>query len=131
MLLVGLIASMNVFTDQISDWRLTLNDLYMSLFMTGLMFFFMGLLSAHKYQILFGLLIIISSYTAIRTQFLISQNQYLSGMIPHHSMAIFLSKQLLDKSQINPNVRTLAYQIIDTQTKEISQIKTFLQSPPL
>jgi hypothetical protein len=33
----------------------------------------------------------------IRNQFLITERQYKLGMIPHHSMAVHMSKKLLEK----------------------------------
>ena len=43
MLLSGFLTTMNVWADSIKDVRFSLNDLYMTLLMTGWMFMFMGL----------------------------------------------------------------------------------------
>lgn len=60
----------------------------------------------------------------IRTQFNITQSQYLLGMIPHHSMAVHMSKKLLEKNaKINDDIKELANNIIKSQEKEITYMK--------
>ena len=44
MMASGLLSTMNVWVDKIDDIRFSLNDVYMTLLMTGWMFFFMGVL---------------------------------------------------------------------------------------
>jgi uncharacterized protein (DUF305 family) len=48
-------------------------------------------------------------------------------MIEHHDMALFTSKNLLDKPNISPEVRKFAEKIVNTQTKEIDEMKQFIQ----
>ena len=43
MILSGLLSSMNVWVNDYSDIRFSINDLYMTLLMTGWMFLFMGI----------------------------------------------------------------------------------------
>ena len=43
MIFSGLLSTMNIYADKLSDIRLSLNDLYMTLLMTGWMFAFMGI----------------------------------------------------------------------------------------
>ena len=43
MILSGLLSTMNVWVDKLDDIRFSINDAYMTLLMTGWMFFFMGL----------------------------------------------------------------------------------------
>jgi hypothetical protein len=43
MVLSGLLSTMNVWVDKVDDIRFSINDLYMTLLMTGWMFLFMGL----------------------------------------------------------------------------------------
>jgi hypothetical protein len=69
-----------------------------------------------------GSCIVIFSFYAIRTQLFISQDQYLLGMIPHHSMAILMSKRLLDKEN---SITPFLNKIITTQIKEIAYMSTF------
>jgi uncharacterized protein (DUF305 family) len=57
----------------------------------------------------------------IRTQFLISESQYKMGMIPHHSMAIHMSRKLLEKGNIS--ISSFLKNIIKTQENEIILMK--------
>ena len=61
------------------------------------MFLFMGIIYKEIDVFLFGLSLVVVSIWLIRTQFLISTAQYKLGMIPHHSMAVHISKKLLSK----------------------------------
>jgi hypothetical protein len=122
MLLSGLLSTMNVWVDKYDDIRLSLNDLYMILLMGGWMIFFMGLWYRELYPVLIGLCIAIVNIWCIRAQFLVNENQYKNGMIPHHSMAILMSKKLLEKEN---NIGEFLENIINTQEKEIA----FMKSP--
>jgi TctA family transporter len=85
--------------------------------MTGWMFLFMGIYDKNTSVFLFGLLLVIINFTFIRTQFMISQSQYILGMVPHHSMAVHMSKKLLQK---NNNIKLFLQKIITTQENEIN-----------
>lgn len=117
MLASGLLSTMNVWVDKYQDIRFSVNDLYMTLLMTGWMFTFMGLVYRDWNVLSFGLALVILMIWCIRTQFLITQSQFLDGMIPHHSMAIHMSKQLLQKEN---NIQSFLENIIQVQGREIS-----------
>lgn len=120
MILSGLLSTMNVFVDKLDDIRFSINDAYMTLLMTGWMFFFMGLIYQEIRVFFIGLLLVIMSIWGIRTQFLVNETQYKLGMIPHHSMAIHMSRKLLEK----PNTITPFLQhIIESQENEILFMK--------
>ena len=93
----ALLSSMSVWADKVSDVRISLNDFYMAFLMTGWMFFLEGLVTYNKLYFSVGLLLILGSFICIRTQFLVNVSQYARGMIPHHSMAILMSKKLMEK----------------------------------
>jgi len=117
MIISGLLSTMNIWVDDISHIRLSLNDLYMILLMTGWMLFFMGIIYKEFIVIVIGFILVILNIYLIRTQMFINEYQYKIGMIPHHSMAIHMSKKLLEKeNRINDFLRNL----IKTQEKEIS-----------
>ena len=97
MLISGFLSTMNVWVDKVDDIRFSINDLYMTLLMTGWMFLFMGLIYRELNVFLIGLCLVIINIWCIRKQFLITETQYKLGMIPHHSMAVHMSKQLLEK----------------------------------
>ena len=126
MILAGLLSSMNVWTNKLSDIRLHLNDIYMAILMTGWMFALMGLYYMNMTQIILGTIIIIIMLYMIRTQTFINESQYLSGMIPHHSMAVLMSKRLLEKNLLlEPEIKQLATNIISSQESEINLMKKY------
>ena len=116
MLLAGALSTMNIWVDKFEDIRFSLNDLYMILLMTGWMFLFMGLVYLDITIGIIGLILVICNIWCIRNQIFIDEKQYRMGMIPHHSMAIFMSKKLAEKNNsINPFLQNL----IKTQENEI------------
>ena len=123
MILSGLLSTMNVYADKLDDIRWSLNDIYMTTLMTGWMITFMSIYYKDLSPFIVGICIVLFSFYAIRTQLFISQDQYLLGMIPHHSMAILMSKRLLDKD--NTSIAPFLNKIITTQTKEIEYMSTF------
>jgi hypothetical protein len=120
MVLSGLLSTMNVWADKLHDIRFSINDIYMTLLMTGWMFLFMGLIYREISVTFVGLSLIIIDIWCIRTQFLINETQYKLGMIPHHSMAIHMSKKILQKEN---NISPFLQNIIKTQENEIEILK--------
>jgi hypothetical protein len=117
MIISGLLSTMNIWVDKLDDIRFSINDAYMILLMSGWMFLFMGMIY-HEINIFFiGLLLVIINIWCIRNQFLTTETQYKLGMIPHHSMAIHMSKKLLEK---NNNISLFLENIIKTQENEIT-----------
>ena len=75
-----------------------------------------NVLSLNWYAILFALL---AMFTYLyRKQIAINDKQYLEGMIEHHSMALFMSDEILKKTD-NYDVAKLAKNIIQTQNDEL------------
>lgn len=124
MLLSGLLSTMNVWVDKIDDIRFSINDVYMILLMTGWMFLFMGLYYSEMPVLFFGLILVASNVWFIRTQFMVTTEQYMLGMIPHHSMAIHMSKKLNQNQTVLPN--NFASNIISAQEEEITYMKKYL-----
>jgi hypothetical protein len=120
MIISGALSTMNIWVDKYSDIRFSLNDVYMILLMTGWMFLFMGAFYKEMNIMLFGIILVITNLWCIRTQFMVTEEQYKLGMIPHHSMAIHMSKKLLEK----PNkIHNFLENLIKTQEKEIEFMK--------
>jgi hypothetical protein len=117
----GLLSTMNVWVDKFDDIRFSINDLYMTLLMTGWMFFFMGLYYKETFIIILGLILVGINLIFIRTQFMVNTNQYILGMIPHHSMAVHMSNKLLEKE--STTLKPFVENIIKTQEKEIEFMK--------
>jgi hypothetical protein len=126
MMISGILSSMNIWADSISDISLSLNDIYMSLLMSGWMILFMSILEINIPVIFISILIIVITFIAIRKQLFINENQYLRGMIPHHSMAITMSKKLQDNDP-NNRIPQLLNSIIKTQRNEIEYMKKILK----
>lgn len=107
---------MNVWVDRTEHIRFSVNDLYMILLMTGWMFFFMGVFYRETFGIAVGGGLVVAMLWCIRTQFLVTESQYRIGMIPHHSMAIHMSRRLLER----PNdMQPFLDDLISTQSREI------------
>jgi hypothetical protein len=122
MIISGILSTMNIWVDKFSDISFSINDIYMIFLMTGWMFLFMGLLYQEFKILMIGLSIVIVMIWCIRTQFMVSINQYKLGMIPHHSMAIHMSRKLLEKEQ-DTNISSFLKNIIKTQENEIIFMK--------
>ena len=137
MMISGILSSMNIWVDNVDDIRISLNDIYMSLLMSGWMILFMATLDKNITMLLVGISIITISFIAIRLQLFVNEKQYLLGMIPHHSMAVTMSKKLQEKIQSsrntlqnNSDILALLNQIISSQQKEIQFMKSKLLSIP-
>lgn len=125
-LLAGFLSSMNVFTTKFDDMRLHVNDFYMITLMTSLMILFHFIMTGNKdNNISFWLIISILIFVCIRTQFLVNDEQFLNGMIPHHSMALLMSKKIVLTTK-NNRIKKLAQSIIDSQTQEIKEMNNIL-----
>lgn len=60
----------------------------------------------------------------LRSQTLVDDTDYMQAMIPHHSIAILTS----ERAEISdPRVRELADKIIETQRREIREMKKLIQ----
>lgn len=121
MIISGLLSTMNVWVDKFDDIRFSVNDIYMTLLMTGWMFLFMGLYYRDFPIIIIGLILTVASLWCIRTQFAVTNEQYVLGMIPHHSMAVFMSKKLIENQP--PKMKGFVMNIIKTQEEEIEYMK--------
>lgn len=116
---------MNNWIDKWDDFRFSVNDFYMIGLMTGWMFVFMGLLGLNVTYFVGGLIGVLVFFGLIRSQMFITEFEYLRGMIPHHSMAVMMSKRLEKK----PNsIQHLLDQIIQSQEKEIVIMKSYLDA---
>ena len=119
-IVAGILSTMNIWADKLRDIRLHLNDIFMISLMTG----WMLLLSGYKY---IGIITVVVSLFLIRSQLFVNDYQFLSGMIPHHSMAISMGKKIKQKTK-NPEIITLANNIIDSQEKEIDLMNKLLKN---
>lgn len=126
MIFSGLLSTMNVWVDKLDDIRFSINDVYMTLLMTGWMFLFMGIYYSETAILYLGLFLVIINICCIRNQIMVTNEQYILGMIPHHSMAVFMSRKLLERKESLDN--TFISNIIITQEKEIEYMKEIYKS---
>ena len=105
---------------------------YMALLMVAPMALFMLLFMGNMYTnkkvntaiIVSSIGVFLLVLVLLRTQTPISDRQYMKAMIPHHSSAILTSKRANIQ---DPEVKKLALQIIQSQEKEIAQMKKMLK----
>ena len=71
------------------------------------------------------ILSIFVSVVFLRKQFMVDDNQWLKRMISHHSTALTTSEKIRKRSK-NKQVIKLADEIIDTQKREIKQMKNLI-----
>ncbi len=124
MIISGLLSSMSVWADKVSDMRLSINDIYMIVLMTAWMTFLMSILHKNTTYSFISGLVILATYYAIRQQLFINIKDFYRGMIPHHSMALLMSKKLLEKDGLTRGDKEFANNIIKTQSAEIEWMKT-------
>ena len=124
----ALLSGMWVWADKWTDVKLSINDFYMAFLMTGWMFLLQGIVMKHTNYTIIGTLLVVASLFVIRFQILVSQDQYLQGMIPHHSMAVFLSRKQIEKSGNDEKILDgLPFSIIQSQRVEIGKMKQLLK----
>ncbi|WP_417355148.1 DUF305 domain-containing protein [Flavobacterium sp.] len=110
----------------------SLNRFYMTILMVVPMGFIMLLFMQRMYKnrkknnvlIITGVLLFTATFVMLRTQTYINDVRYMEAMIPHHSSAI-LSSQHADLK--DPEVQELSKKIIESQQKEIEQMKEMIQ----
>lgn len=119
-IIAGTLCGMNLFVDKKEHIKLNLNDFFMALAMTGGMFIVMSIYYKNMKMFSLGILTFIFGLYLIRNQTFINKNNYLRSMIPHHSMAIMMSKRLKDKNlELDKELNNLVDNIIKNQEEEI------------
>lgn len=110
---------------------LSATRLYMTLLMVAPMQVTMILLMRKMYPnkklngiiILSCIVVFSAALFFLRRQIFIGDQQYMKAMIPHHSSAIMTSK---NANISDPEVKQLSVQIIESQEREIKQMKAIL-----
>tara|TARA_B110000971_G_C19718216_1_gene367381 strand:- start:2 stop:460 length:459 start_codon:yes stop_codon:yes gene_type:complete len=72
-----------------------------------------------------GVFLSIGVSTLLREQLSVDDDQWLRRMIPHHSTALTTTHKIYNRTN-NPQIKDLAKEIIETQEKEISLMKSML-----
>ncbi len=133
MFIAGILSSMSVWADKLSDVRISINDIYMALLMCAWMLLFMGGWDGDRSAIWIGLISIMVIIYMIRVQLFVTPGHYITSMIPHHSMAILMSKRLLNREDMDSSSEIklipFAKRIIETQVTEIEEMKRLKKLP--
>lgn len=116
----------------ISHYHTSATRIYMALLMVAPMVVVMMAMMGKMYPnkkantavVISGIVLFIVTLFALRTQTGVNDVQYMKAMIPHHSSAILTSKAANIK---DPEVRKLAEQIIQSQEREIAEMKAMLE----
>ena len=117
-IIAALLSTMNVWSFDINHIRIHLNDIYMALLMTFWMIMLESGYNRTSNNVLLGIIGIILSLYLIRNQVMITDSQFLNGMIPHHSMAILMAQKIKTRTK-DKRIIELADNIITNQTNEI------------
>ena len=133
MVVIGILFNpMNILAYRFSDLYMSLTLFYGGLLMASNMiwaheiikYLNIGKINITVLLIGFGMSIAIS-ILLLREQLLVDDKQWLKRMISHHSTALTTSHKIYNKTS-DPNIKKLSKQIIETQEKEIEQMKSML-----
>ena len=133
MVVVGVLFNpMNILAYRFNDLYLSLTLFYGGLLMASNMmwaheivhYFSMGHFNILIFSVGVILSVLISLYL-LRDQFMVNDKEWLKRMISHHSTAITTSGKIYERSN-NITIKKLAKDIIDTQEREISIMKSLL-----
>ena len=120
-----MVNSLNDITNNVGKAYLVLVMCFsMVLVETGMNDMQYGIFSTTKYALIIGLIALF--VYLYRNQVAVNDNQYLNGMIEHHSMALHTSEEILKKTD-NYNIAKLAKNIIQKQKDELREMKDLLE----
>ena len=133
MVIVGVLFNpMNILAYRFNDLYLSLTLFYGGLLMASNMvwaheivhYFSMGHFNILVFSVGVILSVLISLYL-LRDQFMVNDKEWLKRMISHHSTAITTSEKIYNRTN-NRSIKKLARDIIDTQEREITLMKSLL-----
>ena len=133
MVIVGMMFNpMNVLAFRLNDLYLSLTLFYGGLLMASNMIWAHEIvhviaMGKMNYKLfIFGILLSISiTIFLLRKQFIVDDKQWLKRMISHHSTALTTSHNIYKKTN-DPRIKKLSKEIIDTQEREISEMKSMI-----
>ena len=133
MVIVGVLFNpMNILAYRFNDLYLSLTLFYGGLLMASNMiwaheivhYFSMGHFNILVFSVGVILSVLISLYL-LRDQFMVNDKEWLKRMISHHSTAITTSEKIYNRTN-NRTIKKLAKDIIDTQEREITFMRSLL-----
>jgi hypothetical protein len=129
MFVAGFLSTMNIWANDIKDVKIHINDFYMVALMIGWSILLSSLLHLNQTQnyamLIASISLVLVILYLIRTQTFVDDQQYLNGMISHHSMAVTMSDKINDKTT-NPKIKELSNNIIRDQKNEIKLMNSIL-----
>jgi hypothetical protein len=121
----------HVFYSQTRTWMAIGMGASMAIVMLSFMLGMYRNRRANTAILLGGVMVFAGAIWLVRSQETVGDVAYMKAMIPHHSIAILTSERAHIRS---PRVRHLADQIIETQRREIDEMKQLIadleQDPP-
>ena len=134
MIIVGISFNpMNMLAFRVDDLYLSLTLFYGGLIMASNMIWAHEIIHFIQHgkmnYLVFGTGIILTIITTLitREQIFVDDDQWLRRMISHHSTALTTSHKIKNRTQ-NAELKKLAEDIIDTQEREIDQMKQLLKN---
>ena len=124
---------MNMLLYRTNDLYFSLTNLYGGILMASNMmwahelvhYFSMGYFNINVFTI--GIILsLFVTFLLLRHQYLVNDRQWIRRMISHHSTALTTSHNILNKTE-DRRIKNLARGIIETQEREITFMKKFLQ----
>ena len=133
MTVIGILFNaMNVLAYNINDLYFSYTLFYGGLLMASNMMWGHEIVNyysmSHFNMKIFSIGICLSIFISIfllRQQFIVNDNQWLKRMISHHSTALTTSHNIYKKTN-DPRIKKLSKEIIDTQEREISEMKSMI-----
>lgn len=118
--------------DKLDHVYLSTTRTYMSLLMVTPMAVLMLVMMPGMYKdkkkntaiMISAIIVFATALTFLRQQVLVTDQQYMKAMIPHHSSAIMVSQEA---NLTDPELKKLAGEIIKSQEEEIAQMKSILK----
>jgi hypothetical protein len=118
--------------DRAGHFYLNINRLYMTVLMVAPMAIVMLSLMRSMYKsrkhnmaiVTVSIVLTAGSFFMLRNQAFVDDEQFMRSMIPHHSSAILVSEEA---TITDPEVKKLSRQIIESQKKEIEEMKKILE----
>ena len=123
---------MNVLAYRLNDLYPSLTLFYSGLFMASNMIWahelvhYFSMNHLNKYVFATGIILSIICVFLLRSQFFVTDNEWLKRMKPHHSTALTTSTNIYAKTN-NKDIKQIAKSIIETQEMEIAVMKDMLQ----
>ena len=127
--LLTALSRMSVSVEKLSHVRLSTNDMYMALLMASWALLGLGVVYRHITVVVAGLIGITVCLMLIRKQMWVNAKQYILGMIPHHSTAVFWTRKIIDKgyTRYDNHLDQLAKNIMETSRWNIDVLLMMLK----